>query len=162
VHTGSGDAPQRLPVGALEQARRGDRAEIPKPRRGSYFPRFLEQARLNVVQQASDRGVSTRRVDQLLESLGVRISHSGVSRIARRGSMRRSRCSEPPAKAPLPVTPAVQQDPTFPPEPTWRYLTDEAYGGCVGVDLLLDWKEHAPAPRCDLRTLCRMPLRAPF
>jgi transposase-like protein len=62
--------------------------QIPKLRRGSYFPSFLEprrrseQALLNVVQQAYVCGVSTRRVDQLVESLGLRISKSEVSRIA--------------------------------------------------------------------------------
>ena len=62
--------------------------QIPKLRRGSYFPSFLEprrrseQALLNVVQQAYVCGVSTRRVDQLVESLGLRISRSEVSRIA--------------------------------------------------------------------------------
>jgi putative transposase len=60
---------------------------IPKLRRGSYFPGFLqprrrsEQALVSVVQQAYVCGVSTRRVDQLVESLGLRISRSEVSRI---------------------------------------------------------------------------------
>jgi putative transposase len=62
--------------------------QIPKLRQGSYFPSFLEprkrseQALLNVVQQAYVCGVSTRKVDQLVESLGLRISRSEVSRIA--------------------------------------------------------------------------------
>jgi putative transposase len=62
--------------------------QIPKLRRGSYFPSFLEPRRrseralLNVVQQAYVTGVSTRKVDQLVESLGLRISRSEVSRIA--------------------------------------------------------------------------------
>jgi len=61
--------------------------QIPKLRRGSYFPGFLqprkrsEQALVSVVQQAYVCGVSTRRVDQLVESLGLRISKSEVSRI---------------------------------------------------------------------------------
>src|SRR5436190_3195036 len=61
--------------------------QIPKIRRGSYFPSFLEprrrseQALLAVVQQAYVAGVSTRKVDQLVESLGLRISKSEVSRI---------------------------------------------------------------------------------
>jgi transposase-like protein len=62
--------------------------EIPKLRRGSYFPHGLleprkrgEQALLSVVQQAYVCGVSTRRVDQLVESLGLRISRSEVSRV---------------------------------------------------------------------------------
>src|SRR5204862_645236 len=61
--------------------------QIPKLRQGSYFPSFLqprkrsEQALVSVVQQAYVCGVSTRRVDQLVESLGLRISRSEVSRI---------------------------------------------------------------------------------
>src|SRR5215218_4628582 len=61
--------------------------QIPKLRQGSYFPSFLEprrrseQALLAVVQQAYVCGVSTRRVDQLVERLGLRISKSEVSRI---------------------------------------------------------------------------------
>jgi putative transposase len=60
--------------------------QIPKIRQGSYFPSFLqprkrsEQALVSVVQQAYVCGVSTRRVDQLVESLGLRISKSEVSR----------------------------------------------------------------------------------
>jgi len=62
--------------------------QIPKIRQGSYFPSFLqprkrsERALVSVVQQAYVCGVSTRRVDQLVESLGLRISRSEVSRIA--------------------------------------------------------------------------------
>src|SRR5512147_2417555 len=61
--------------------------QIPKIRQGSYFPSFLqprrrsEQALVAVVQQAYVCGVSTRRVDQVVESLGLRISKSEVSRI---------------------------------------------------------------------------------
>jgi putative transposase len=61
--------------------------QIPKLRQGSYFPSFLEprkrseQALLAVVQQAYVLGVSTRRVDQLVERLGLRISKSDVSRV---------------------------------------------------------------------------------
>ena len=64
---------------------------IPKLRQGSYFRSFLEprrrseQALLAVVQQAYVCGISTRRVDQLVESLGLRISRSEVSRVGSRG-----------------------------------------------------------------------------
>jgi hypothetical protein len=57
---------------------------IPKLRRGSYFPSFLEprrrseQALVSVVQEAYVAGVSTRKVDQVVESLGLRISKSEV------------------------------------------------------------------------------------
>src|SRR5213594_1505058 len=60
---------------------------IPKLRRGSYFPSFLEprrrseQALVSVEQEAYVAGVSTRKVDQVVESLGLRISKSEVSRI---------------------------------------------------------------------------------
>src|SRR6188472_4489320 len=61
--------------------------QIPKIRQRSYFPSFLqprkrsEQALVSVVQQAYVCGISTRRVDQLVESLGLRVSKSEVSRI---------------------------------------------------------------------------------
>src|SRR3954464_5940634 len=66
----------------------GIELQIPKIRQGSYFPSFLqprkrsEQALVSVVQQAYVCGVSTRRVDQLVESLGLRSPQRGVSRIA--------------------------------------------------------------------------------
>jgi putative transposase len=50
---------------------------IPRLRTGSYFPGFLEprrraeQALVAVVQEASVNGVSTRRVDRLVEQLGI-------------------------------------------------------------------------------------------
>src|SRR4051794_18937315 len=61
--------------------------QIPKIRQGSCFASFLEprkrgeRALLAVVQQAYVCGVSTRRVDQLVESLGLRISKTEVSRV---------------------------------------------------------------------------------
>ncbi len=60
---------------------------IPKLGRGSYFPTFLEprkrseQALVSVVQEAYVAGVSTRKVDQVVESLGLRVSKSEVSRV---------------------------------------------------------------------------------
>ena len=63
---------------------------IPKIREGSYFPSLLEPRRrsekalLAVIQQAYVEGVSTRRVDDLVKSLGCDgISKSQVSRICR-------------------------------------------------------------------------------
>ena len=61
---------------------------IPRVRDGSYFPSLLEPRRraeralLAVVQEAYVLGVSTRRVEDLVESLGISgLSRSGVSRI---------------------------------------------------------------------------------
>ena len=62
--------------------------EIPKLRQGSYFPTFLEPRRrmekalVAVIQEAYVHGVSTRKVDDLIRSLGMEgISKSEVSRL---------------------------------------------------------------------------------
>lgn len=62
---------------------------IPKLRSGSYFPSFLEprrrweQAFVNVVCEAYVHGVSTRKVEELIESMGAKgVSRSAVSRMA--------------------------------------------------------------------------------
>ncbi len=62
--------------------------QIPKLRRGSYFPEFLqprrraEQALAAVVQEAYVHGISTRSVDDLVQALGMTgISKSEVSRL---------------------------------------------------------------------------------
>lgn len=64
--------------------------QIPKLRVGTYFPSLLEPRRraeralLAVVQSAYVEGVSTRKVDQLLQSLGLTgIDKSRVSRICK-------------------------------------------------------------------------------
>ena len=61
---------------------------IPKLRKGSYFPVFLEPRRLGekalaaVVQEAYVHGVSTRSVDDLIKAMGMTgISKSQVSRL---------------------------------------------------------------------------------
>src|SRR5829696_3428823 len=70
-------------VGSIELA-------IPKLRAGSYFPSFLEprrrseQALVAVVQEAYVNGVSTRKVDRLVEALGLTgVSKDQVSRLCR-------------------------------------------------------------------------------
>jgi Transposase, Mutator family len=61
---------------------------IPKLRKGSYFPFFLEPRRradkalTAVVQEASIQGVSTRSVDDLIKAMGTSgVSKSQVSRL---------------------------------------------------------------------------------
>jgi len=61
---------------------------IPKLRKGSYFPGFLEPRRLAekaltaVIQEAYVQGVSTRSVDDLVQTMGMTgISKSQVSRL---------------------------------------------------------------------------------
>ena len=68
-------------VGSIELA-------IPRLRQGSYFPSFLEprrrseQALVAVVQEAYVNGVSTRKVDRLVEALGLAgMSKDQVSRL---------------------------------------------------------------------------------
>ncbi|MCZ7664671.1 MAG: IS256 family transposase [Thermoleophilia bacterium] len=68
-------------VGTIELA-------IPRLRRGSYFPSFLEprrrseQALVAVVAEAYVNGVSTRKVERLVEQLGIEsMSRSTVSRL---------------------------------------------------------------------------------
>src|SRR5450756_2446664 len=62
--------------------------DIPKLRKGSYFPSFLEPRRTAekaiaaVVQEAYIQGVSTRSVDELVQAMGMEgISKSQVSRL---------------------------------------------------------------------------------
>jgi transposase-like protein len=61
---------------------------IPKLRKGSYFPFFLEPRRLAekaltaVIQEAYVQGISTRSVDDLVKAMGMSgISRSQVSRL---------------------------------------------------------------------------------
>src|ERR1019366_9260154 len=61
---------------------------IPKLRRGTYFPGFLEPRRtaekalVAVIQEAYIQGVSTRSVDELVRAMGMTgISKSQVSRL---------------------------------------------------------------------------------
>jgi putative transposase len=71
-------------VGSIELA-------VPKLREGSYFPEWLlqprrraEQALVSVVADAYLAGVSTRRVEKLVQQLGIdRMSKSQVSRLAK-------------------------------------------------------------------------------
>src|SRR5207253_10940275 len=70
-------------VGSIELA-------VPRLREGSYFPDWLlhprrraEQAFVSVIADAYLAGVSTRRVEKLVQQLGVeRLSKSQVSRLA--------------------------------------------------------------------------------
>ena len=61
---------------------------IPRLRKGSYFPSFLEPRRMAekaltaVIQEAYIQGISTRSVDDLVKAMGMSgISHSQVSRL---------------------------------------------------------------------------------
>ena len=75
------DRPYDTRVGTLALA-------VPKLRTGSYMPSFLEprrrseEALLNVIQEAYVHGVSTRKVEALVQAMGVDgVSKSEVSRI---------------------------------------------------------------------------------
>ena len=87
---------QRRPAQPAQRYRDRDREtragtvelRIPKLRKGSYFPSFLEPRRLAekaltaVIQEAYVQGVSTRAVDDLVKAMGMTgISKSQVSRL---------------------------------------------------------------------------------
>jgi transposase-like protein len=64
--------------------------KVPKLRQGSYFPGFLEprkpveKALVAVIQEAWIAGVSTRKVDELVQAMGMSgISKSSVSKLCR-------------------------------------------------------------------------------
>ena len=64
--------------------------KVPKLRTGSYFPGFLEprktveKALVSVIQEAWIAGVSTRRVDELVQAMGMTgISKSSVSKLCK-------------------------------------------------------------------------------
>jgi transposase-like protein len=77
-------------VGSVELA-------IPKLRQGSYFPSFLEprrraeQALVAVVQEAYVNGVSTRKVDRLVQQMGLH--HLGKDQVSRLAAAWTSRCA---------------------------------------------------------------------
>jgi hypothetical protein len=83
---------------------------IPKLRQGSSFPPFLEprgtseKALLGVIQEAWIGGVSTRRVDDLVQAMGLTgISTSTVSKLSRTSTSGSAPSStgHPPANGPL-------------------------------------------------------------
>jgi transposase-like protein len=76
---------------------------IPKLRKGSYFPGFLEPRRMAekaltaVIQEAYIQGVSTRSVDELVRAMGMTgISKSQVSRLCGEIDGKIAASSEPP------------------------------------------------------------------
>jgi len=86
--------------------------KVPRIRDSSYFPSLLEPRRraerafAAIVQEAYVRGVSTRKVDELVKALGMGgISKSLMSPSCARNSMRRSSASETDrSKAPIPTS----------------------------------------------------------
>ena len=86
---------------------------IPKLRRGSFFPSVLERRRridralFAVVMEAYVHGVSTRKVDDLVRSLGLEsgISKSEVSRICAEldAGLEAFRTRPQPRRLPLPL-----------------------------------------------------------
>ena len=76
---------------------------IPKLRKGSYFPSFLEprhtseKALAAVIQEAYVQGISTRSVDELVKAMGMTgISKSQVSRLCEDARRAREDISQPP------------------------------------------------------------------
>jgi transposase-like protein len=87
---GSGELPQRLPVSGVGHSVGTVDVAIRKLRQGSYFPEWLmerrkraEAALISVVATCYLLGVSTRRMEKPVQSLGITsLSRSQVSRMA--------------------------------------------------------------------------------
>jgi transposase-like protein len=99
---------------------------IPKPRKGSYFPGFLEPRRVAekalaaVIQEAYVQGISTRSVDELVKALGM----AGISKlIPRAGTARPGEPSQPPV---LEIDERVRTFLERPIEGNWPYLWIDA------------------------------------
>jgi transposase-like protein len=82
---------------------------IPKLRHGTYYPEFLEprrrseQALVSVIQEAYVHGVSTRKVDQLIQSLGMSgVSKSQVSQLCQGLDERVQRFKQRPLESTYP------------------------------------------------------------
>jgi transposase-like protein len=75
---------------------------IPRLRKGSYFPGFLEPRRMAekaltaVVQEPYVHGVSTHSVDDLVQAMGM----TGISKSLRRNSIQKVSASERPMSMP--------------------------------------------------------------
>jgi putative transposase len=97
---------------------------IPKLRKGSYFPAFLEPRRAAekaltaVIQEAYVQGVSTRSVDDLVKAMGM----TGISSCRRRASSATSQVSRLRAEIDARVTAFLER----PLEGSWPYLWIDA------------------------------------
>ena len=91
--------------------------QIPKLRKGSYFPGFLEPRRTAekalaaVIQEAYVQGVSTRSVDELVKAMGMTgISKSQVSRLCEEIDGRVNAFLERPLEGDWPAVPVDRRD----------------------------------------------------
>ena len=121
---------------------------IPKLRKGSYFPGFLEPRRTAekalaaVIQEAYIQGVSTRSVDELVKSMGMTgISKSQVSRL----------CEE--------IDERVNAFLTRPIEGDWPYLWINTDGVREILGISIGPSEAEPFWTSFLRSLTRRGLR---
>jgi putative transposase len=121
LESGADQCPQRLPGPGLRRPGRGTLdVAILKLRQGSYFPDWLlerrrraEAALTSVVATCYLLGVSTRRIEKLVESSGItRLSRSQVSVMARDldGHVEsfRTRPLDPRGRARSPASPAAR------------------------------------------------------
>lgn len=112
--------------------------KIPKLREGSYFPSFLEPRRMwekalvNVIQEAYVHGVSTRKVDDLVQALGMDgIDKSAVSRISQELDEHVQRF----VKRPLTLQyPYIWLDATFPKVREGGHVENMALVVAIGVN----------------------------
>jgi putative transposase len=106
---------------------------IPKLRKGSYFPGFLEPRRMAekaltaVIQEAYVQGISTRSVDDLVKAMGMSgISKSRVSRLCEEIDAKGQSLSRPADRGRL----AIPVDRRHLRPPRWPYRLDRCHHCC--------------------------------
>jgi len=111
---------------------------IPKLRQGTYFPSFLEprrmweQALINVIQEAYVHGVSTRKVDEIVQAMGMEgIDKSAVSRISKELDEHVNNFTKRPLTCQYPY---VWLDATFPKVREGGHVQNMALVVAVGVN----------------------------
>jgi transposase-like protein len=112
---------------------------IPKLRSGeSYYPAFLEPRRMvdkalvNVIQEAYINGVSTRKVDRLVEDMGMKTDKSAVSRLCKELDESVNAFKNRPLDSKYPY---VWLDATFPKVREGGHVASMAFMTAIAVDM---------------------------
>jgi transposase-like protein len=126
---GSRKRPLKTGLGTLDLA-------VPKLRKGTYFPAFLEartlsdEALQNVICSAYVNGVSTRKIDKVVENLGVHIDKNEVTRITTKLSETVQTWKNRPITEEYPI---IYADATFPKIRENGTVTSQALMIALGV-----------------------------
>lgn len=127
---GTRTRPLSTGVGEVELA-------VPKLRSGSYYPSFLEPRRMvdkalvNVIQEAYINGVSTRKIDRLVEDMGMKVDKSAVSRICKELDAQVQTFRNRPLEGSYPY---IWLDATFPKVREAGHVQNMAFVVAIAVD----------------------------